>query len=223
MRILMIEDDIKLGKAMSLYLKHAGYSVDFCDRGDDGLEFVRREIYDLVILDRLLPGLDGLDLLKQLRKDGIMAPVIMVTALNQLNDRIDGFDWGADDYLGKPFAMEELLVRTRALLRRPFTMKENTLISCSNIQLDVIQKLLISDTARCELSRKEAALMELFISNHNQILPRELILQKVWGPESYVGDGNLDNYISFLRRRLKKVGARCQISTIHSIGYRLEI
>jgi DNA-binding response OmpR family regulator len=208
---------------MSLCLEHAGYLIDTCERGDDGLEFALQKIYDLIILDRLLPGMDGLTLLKKLRGKNVSVPVILVTALNQLHDRIDGFDCGADDYLGKPFAMEELLARTRALLRRPTVMDDNTLISCSNIKMDTKQKLLISDTSQCELSKKEAALMELFIYNRDQILPRELILQKIWGPESYVGDGNIDNYISFLRRRLKSVGAKCRITTIHSIGYRMEI
>lgn len=223
MRILIVEDDDKLGKAMSNYLEHAGYLTDLCPRGDDGLDFALQKIYDLIILDRMLPGMDGMNLLKILRKHRIFVPVILVTALNQLNDRIDGFDGGADDYLGKPFALEELLARTRALLRRPSVIDDNTLIAFSNIRMDVRQKLLISNTAKCELSRKEAALMEYFINNHDQILPRELILQRIWGPESYVGDGNIDNYISFLRRRLKSVGADCKITTIHSIGYRMEI
>jgi DNA-binding response OmpR family regulator len=222
MRIQIVEDDEKLGKAMANYLEHAGYLVDLCSRGDDGLDFALQKIYDLIILDRMLPGMDGLDLLKLLRRNQILIPIIMVTALNQLNDRIDGFNGGADDYLGKPFALEELLARTKALLRRPSVIDDITMISFSNIQMDVKQKLLISNTLQCELSKKEAALMELFIANHDQILPRELILQKIWGPESYVGDGNIDNYISFLRRRLKSVAADCRITTIHSIGYRME-
>lgn len=223
MRILIIEDDVKLGNAMALCLDHAGYLNDVCERGDDGLDFALQKIYDLIILDRLLPGMDGLSLLKMLRKKMIFVPVIMVTALNQLNDRIDGFDCGADDYLGKPFAMEELLVRIKALLRRPSVIDDNPLLSFSDIKMDVRQKLLICDTFQCELSKKEASLLELFICNHAQILPRELILQKIWGPESYVGEANIDNYISFLRKRLKSVGAKCRITTIHSIGYRLEI
>ncbi len=223
MRILIVEDDVKLATAMALQLEHAGYLTDITHRGDDGLDFAMQKIYDLIILDRLLPEIDGLSILKSLRSKNNLVPVIMITALNQLHDRINGFDCGADDYLGKPFAMEELLARTKALFKRLMIRDEKSLISYSNIQMDISQKLLISDSARCELSKKEAALMELFIYNKEQILPRELILQKIWGPESYVGDGNIDNYISFLRRRLKSVAAKCRITTIHSIGYRMEL
>ncbi len=223
MRILIIEDDMKLAKVMANYLDRNGFLCDNCQNGLDGLDFAQQPIYDLIILDRLLPNIDGLSILKTLREKNITTPVIMVTALNELSDRIDGFDYGADDYLGKPFAMEELLARTKALLRRPAKIDDISLLTYSNIKIDITNKILSSDTSQCELTKKEAALMVLFIQHKEQTLTRDVIMNKVWGPESYVGEANIDNFISFLRRRLKSVNALCKITTIHSVGFRLEI
>ncbi|MBH1939326.1 response regulator transcription factor [Mobilitalea sibirica] len=222
MRILIIEDDVKLCNAISFHLKNEGFLTDACNTGDDGLFFAMERNHDLIILDRLLPEIDGITLLDKIRKNHIETPVIMVTALGELNDRIDGFETGADDYLVKPFAMEELIVRVKALLRRPKKIDDITEFSFSNIKLNIQHKILSSDTGQCELSKKEAALMEFFLRNKNQILSRDIILNRVWGYDSFVCEANLDNYISFLRKRLKSINSRCKISTIHSVGYRLE-
>lgn len=222
MRLLIIEDDIKLCNTMKKQLEHNDYNVDVCSQGDDALFYVSRQFYDLIILDRMLPGLDGLSILQILRKKGITTHVIMVTALSGINDRIDGLDSGADDYLAKPFVMEELSARIRALLRRPQSIQDSSILHFLDIALDTKSRKLTCNSVSNELSKKECELLEFFLRNPNQILERELLLNRVWGPDAFATDGNLDNYMSFLRRRLKLLKCKVQIKTIHGIGYRLE-
>lgn len=222
MRLLLIEDDKKLSAAVSRQLEKQGYQTDLCDSGENALYYLTQTVYDVIILDRMLPVLDGLTILEIIRKKGITTPVIMVTALNGISDRIDGLDAGADDYLVKPFAIEELSARIRALTRRPQTIQSGTILHFSNLILDCTNKLLSTAFGSCSLSKKETELLEFFIRNKGQTLERDQLLSRVWGPDSFVTTGNLDNYISFLRRRLKLVQSSCQITTIHGIGYRLE-
>jgi DNA-binding response OmpR family regulator len=222
MRILIIEDDIKLCQTMKKQLETASYTVDTCYTGDDSLYYVSKQLYDLIIMDRMLPNLDGLSIIQIMRKRGITTPVIMVTALVGINDKIDGLDAGADDYLAKPFSIEELFARIRALLRRPQTLQNFNQLIFSNMKLDLNSRILSTEAMNCELSKKECDLLEFFIKNKGQILERELILSRVWGPDAFASDGNLDNYISFLRRRLTSLACKAQIKTIYGIGYRLE-
>ncbi len=222
MRLLIIDDDEKLCQIMKKQLEKAGYTVDSCYTGDDSLYYVNKQLYDLIILDRMLPHLDGMSILQIIRNKGITTPVIMVTALVGINDKINGLDAGADDYLTKPFVIDELLARIRALLRRPQTIQDLCNLNFSNMQLNIKSRILTTDTASCELSKKECDLLEFFMKNTGQILERELLLTRVWGPDVFATDGNLDNYISFLRRRLKSLQCHAQLKTIHCIGYRLE-
>lgn len=222
MRILLIEDDKKLSQAIAKQLKQSGYEVDACYDGEEAIFYGMANSYDIIILDRMLPEMDGLSVLKQLRKKQLAIPVIMVTALGEIEDRIDGLDAGADDYLVKPFAMDELLARIRALTRRPVTLQLSSIMTYQNLSLDPSKKLLFTSTTSLTLSKKEGDLLEFFIRNHDQVLTRELLLTRIWGPDSEVSDGNLDNYISFLRRRLKTVHSNAIIKTVHGIGYRLE-
>lgn len=222
MRILLIEDDMELAEGISFHLKNAGYTLDCCYDGLEGFELIKTQIYDLIILDRMLPGLNGLNLLKYVRGLALHLPVIMVTALNGVGDRVTGLDAGADDYLVKPFAIEELLARVRALSRRPSQLVNHQQLSYCDVTLDLLGLCLIGPAHSCSLSKKEGALAELFLKHPHKPLPRELILSNVWGPTTEVEDGNLDNYIHFLRRRLKTVGSHLHIKTIRSIGYSLE-
>ncbi len=223
MRLLLVEDDLNVCHAICLHLKNEGYSVDSVGDGEDALSFIQDTSYDLIILDRLLPSLDGLSLLAKIRQEGIHTPVIMVTALSTLNDKIHGLDAGADDYLPKPFEMGELLARIRALTRRPSRIENQNILTLADISLDLSSSVLTGPKLSCSLSKREAALAEAFFRNPNNILPRSMILSKVWGPYSSVEDGNLDNYIHFLRRRLSTAGSEVKIKTIHAIGYRLEV
>ncbi|HKL79635.1 MAG TPA: response regulator transcription factor [Mobilitalea sp.] len=222
MNILLIEDDPELCQALSYTLKKEGYIVDICVRGDEAIYYGTSSTYDVIILDRMLPLLDGLSIMQILRKKGINTSIIMVTAMNGINDRIDGLDAGADDYLVKPFDVGELLARIRALARRPRTIESNSAINFSNFSLDTNLHTLTAESRTITLSNKESCLLEYFIRNCGQILTREQIHTKVWGLDSFVEDGNLDNYIYFVRRRLKAANCRARIKTIHSVGYQLE-
>lgn len=222
MNVLLIEDDQDLCQAVSFALKKEGYVVDICHRGDEAIFYGSSSAYDIIILDRMLPSLDGLSIVQILRKNNITTPVIMVTAMNGINDRIDGLDAGADDYLVKPFDVGELLARIRALTRRPRTIENKSVISYSNFTLDPSLHTLSSGGKTLTLSAKEASLLEYLVRNAGQILTRNQILTKVWGVDSIVEDGNLDNYIYFVRRRLKAINCNAVIKTIHSVGYQLK-
>ncbi|MBH1939600.1 response regulator transcription factor [Mobilitalea sibirica] len=222
MKVLLIEDDKDLCQALSFTLKQNGYIVDTCLRGDEAIYYGSSASYDVIILDRMLPYLDGLTILQVLRKNNITTPIILVTAMNGINDRIDGLDAGADDYLVKPFDTGELLARIRALSRRPRTIESNTILKFSNFSLDTELHTLTAESKTVTLSNKETCLLEYLIRNRGQILTREQILTRVWGLDSVVEDGNLDNYIYFVRRRLKTVNCKARIKTIHSVGYQLE-
>lgn len=222
-----MEDDERLSKIMKKQLAAEGYESDICDNGGDVFYYLDQErpgggVYDLLILDRMLPVMDGLAVLAGIRKKGCATPVIMVTALGELGDRIEGLDCGADDYLVKPFAMEELNARIRALLRRPQKISVPKALAFSDLKLSRSSRTLACGAHSCELSKKELELLEYFLQNPNQALARELLIIRVWGADSEVSDGNLDNYISFLRRRLRTLRSQVQIKTIHGIGYRLE-
>lgn len=223
MRILLIEDDETLNETLKYHLEREGYDVDSCINGEDGLYLACQNTADLILLDRMLPGISGTELLKRLRAGGHSTPVLMLTALGTLEDRVEGLDLGADDYLVKPFAVEELMARIRSLSRRsahPSGMQDNALTYGDLRYLEQIGEL-TGPGGSCTLSKREGSLLEVFLRNPNQTLSRGQLLTKVWGFDSEVEDGNLDNYIFFLRRRLKSVSSAVTIGTIRGIGYRI--
>ncbi len=222
MRILLVEDDLELCRLMGFWLEQKGYSADICQDGQDALYYLERQVYNVVILDRMLPGMDGIQILQLMRRQGNATPVIMVTALGTVEDKIGGLDAGADDYLVKPFEPEELFARIRALERRPVQLELNRQLAFCDVVLNLSGRILQKEDKKVELSKKEMDLLEIFIRNKGQTLTRELLLNRVWGMDSAVEDGNLDNYIYFLRRRLKQVGSRVNIKTVRSVGYFLE-
>ncbi|WP_167958687.1 response regulator transcription factor [Anaerosporobacter faecicola] len=222
MRILLIEDDEQLCFSTAYQLKNHGFLVDTCMDGEDALSYFKQNIYDLILLDRMLPHIDGITLLKRLREKNNTTPVIILTALGELDDKIIGLDAGADDYMVKPFAIEELLARIRSINRRPRQWKETDVLTYHNLTYSPTTNVLKGPLGTCTLSNKEGALMEFFLHNSTQILPRETLLTKVWGPYADIEDGNLDNYIHFIRRRLKSVSTTITIKTLRGIGYQLE-
>nr|WP_296928258.1 response regulator transcription factor [uncultured Marvinbryantia sp.] len=222
MRILMIEDDKKLCASVKFQLEKQGYSVDVCHDGEEGLFLMKERAHDCVLLDRMLPGMDGISVLRNARISGVRTPVILLTALGGLSDRVEGLDMGADDYIVKPFAFEELTARIRSSLRRPIMWTDEHLLSYGDLSYDSAQKTLTGPAGSCSLSRREGDLTELFLRNPAQTLPRLLILTRVWGPDAEVEDGNLDNYIYFLRRRLKSLKSTLNIKAVRGVGYRLE-
>lgn len=222
MRILMIEDDIALCDSLKYQLEHEGYSVDICHDGEDGLHMIEQQSSDVVLLDRMLPQMDGISILKKVRRSGITTPILMVTALGDLDDRITGLDSGADDYIVKPFEFQELMARIRCIVRRPVRIEDPLCLTAGDLTYHVASRELSCGGKTLLLSRREGALMELFLRNPGQTLPRALILSKVWGPEAEIEDGNLDNYIYFMRRRLNTLKCRPVLKTIRGLGYCLE-
>ena len=222
MRILLAEDDRALNQTLAYQLEHEGFIVDSCYDGEEALFYCEQAIHDIILLDRMLPCLEGTDILKQLRKKGIVTPIILITALGTLTDKVEGLNLGADDYLVKPFAFEELLARIRCVARRPHTHTGSDDLSVADIDFQLGEGILTGPSGSCTLSKKEAALLEAFLRSRGQTLQRSTLLLKVWGPDSDVEDGNLDNYIHFLRRRLQISGSRLRIATVRGIGYRLQ-
>ncbi len=219
MRILLAEDDEQLNKTLCFQLESKGFSVDTCFDGEEACYYGEQNIYDVILLDRMLPYREGTEVLTSLRENGISTPVILITALGTLSDKVTGLDLGADDYLVKPFAFEELLARIRCVTRRPHAITGDEHLSVSDISLDINDCRLSGPGGECSLSKREAALLETFLRRKDQSLSRSLLLLKVWGPDSDVEEGNLDNYIHFLRRRLRLVNSRVEIKTIRGIGY----
>lgn len=222
MRILVIEDNEVLCESVTSHLKKEGYDVDYCLDGKEGLEYAMSQTFDLILLDRMLPSLDGTTLLRIIREKGITTPVILVTALGNIDDKVTGLDIGADDYITKPFSMKELLARVRALCRRPTQLINTGIINYADITFDKIQLHLTGPNDSCTISKRESSLLEVFLQNPNTLLPRTFIYSKVWGPNSFVEDGNIDNYIRFLRRRLTTIGSHQKIRTVRGVGYILE-
>ena len=220
--MLLIEAEDSLCLSLSYQLRQDGFAPETCHDGEEGLLWARQQGYDLILLDRMLPGMDGLTLLRQLRREGIHTPVIFLTALGQLSDKTGGLDAGADDYIVKPFAYDELLARIRCVLRRPAVLSGGDLLRYGDVTYDPGSLTLRRGTASTALSKRLGDLLELFLRNPGQTLPRQTILLRVWGMETEVEDGNLDNYTYFLRRSLRKVGSTLRLTTVRGIGYRLE-
>lgn len=222
LRILMIEDDKDLCSSISFQLRAKGFEVDVCHDGEDGLHFIKEEAHDLILLDRMLPSIDGITVLKTTRSLNISTPILLITALGELRDKVTGLDCGADDYIVKPFAFEELIARIRCIFRRPRQWEDSRLLRYGDISYDASLRKMTCLEKYCTLSKREGELLELFLRNGGQTLPRLTILSRVWGPDAAVEDGNLDNYVHFLRRRLKSTGSRLTLRTIRGIGYCLE-
>ena len=222
MRILLVEDEKNLCDSIAFQLKEEGYVTDTCYNGLDAWYYISQRAHDLLLLDRMLPELNGIELLKKMRKEEIMTPVILLTALGSLQDKITGLDAGADDYIVKPFAFEELLARIRSISRRPRDLTDTTTMTLGDITYKPSEYTLQGPDGQCTCSKKEGSLLEVFIRNASQTLPRMTLLTKVWGPDAEVEEGNLDNYIHFLRRRLHTVGSQITIKTVRGVGYQIQ-
>lgn len=222
MRILLVEDEAALRQALQDTLSANGYTVDGCDNGEDGLDAMCTGAYDLVLLDRMLPRMDGITALRLARQEGVKTPVLVLTALDAVGDRVTGLDAGADDYMAKPFATEELLARVRALARRAAVLEPSDRLQRGDLMLDTANFKLTGPAGTCSLSQRECALLELLLKNLGRTLSREWLYLHVWGPDSDVEQGNLDNYVHLVRRRLELAGSRMQLRTRRGMGYYLE-
>lgn len=222
MRILLAEDDEKLSEALAFQLKKEGFLVDSCFDGEEALYYIEENIHDLILLDRMLPFLSGTEILARMRQEHNETPVILITALGTLEDKVTGLDSGADDYLVKPFAFEELMARIRCVSRRPRRMEAGDQLILGDLSYQPVENILTGPGGAYSLSKREGTLLEIFLRNSNQTLSRSILLSRVWGLDSDVEEGNLDNYIHFLRRRLKAVGSSARLRTVRGIGYRME-
>lgn len=220
MKILLVEDDFLLCESLRFHFEKKGISLTACNDGLSGYTTAVNHSFDLIILDRMLPDMDGLAILKNLRNRQISTPVIFLTALDSLEDKVTGLDCGADDYMVKPFEFDELLARIRTLLRRiqPNSTPDFTY---DRLSYDYVNHLLSWDSQTVLLSKREAEVFEALISNPENTISRDLLISKVWGIDSEIESGNLDNYIYFLRKHLSMINSEMTIQTVHGIGFKL--
>lgn len=220
MRLLLVEDEKRMAQALCELLRLEKYEVDHCDDGLDGLYAAQTGAYDLIILDVMLPGKNGFDIAKEVRKAGISTPILMLTAKSDLDDKVTGLDCGADDYLTKPFMTKELLARLRALGRRNINTSEG-ILSFGDIVLNKDTAMLVCGENSVRLSEKEAHILEYLIVNQGQILTREQLAVKIWGYDSDSEYNNVEVYMSFTRKKLNFVKSKAEIKAVRGIGYQL--
>ena len=221
MKLLLADDEKELVSALLAILKPSNYTVDAVYDGTDALDYALAGDYDGIILDIMMPGMDGMEVLKKIREKGLSTPVLFLTAKTEVDDRIKGLDLGADDYLPKPFDMGELLARVRAMLRRKDVFVPDV-ISCGNLTLDRRNFELSAEGNTVALSNLEFRMMETLIMNKGIYISSDELLEKVWGLESNAESGNVWVYISNLRKKLSSIGARVSITAKRNLGYTLE-
>ncbi len=222
MRILIVEDEIHLLEALTQILKKHNYTVDAVSDGELGLDNALSNIYDLIILDIMLPKMDGISILKEIRKEGLSTPVILLTAKGEISDKVIGLDSGADDYLPKPFATEELLARIRAMARRKGEVLQDNSLKFGDIEINPSTLKLCCEGKEVKLILKESELLELLITRKKAVTSKELIIEKLWGFDSDVEHNHVEVYISFLRKKLIYLTSKIKINTIRGVGYILE-
>jgi DNA-binding response OmpR family regulator len=224
MRILVIEDEVSLADLICERLKKENYAVDVCYDGQFGLDEALNDIYDLIILDVMLPRLDGFSILKEIREEGIKAKVIMLTAKSQIDDKLNGFSKGADDYMTKPFHIDELSARVAVQLRKNNDAPKDY-IEVGDLRLNTKKSSLtcIKTNEEIDVIYKEFLLLEYLMQNCGQILSKEQIYEKVWGMDNESESNNLEAYVSFIRRKIKAIGSEANIKAIRSLGYKMEV
>ena len=220
MRILIAEDERKIAEFIRRGLKEEGYAADTAASGTDALRLAEENPYDLLLLDVMLPGLDGVEVCRRLRAGGYAAPILMLTARDRVEDKVKGLDSGANDYLTKPFAFEELLARVRALLRP--APSAAALLKAGDIEVDLLSHKASAAGAALDLSAKEFALLEYLARNKERIVTRTMISEHVWDINFDTGSNVIDVYINHLRKKLEKSGAKAAIRTVRGKGYLLE-
>jgi two-component system OmpR family response regulator len=218
MRILVVEDEDKVASFIQKGLEQSAYTVDWAATGEDGLEFARANEYQAIILDIMLPGKSGLEVVRDLRARGVTTPVLALTARAGLEDRVAGLDSGCDDYLPKPFAFDELLARLRALLRRA-TSQKTTQMEYAGILIDPVTRKVVRDGKPIELTNKEYALLEMLIRNPGQVYTRTSIMENVWGYDFDNASNVLEVYMNFLRKKIDQGFGKKLLHTVRGVGY----
>ncbi len=220
MRILVVEDEKRLAKAVAEILRGEKYMVDVVSDGREALDYGEESIYDAIVLDVMLPYVDGYTVAKKLRERKVETPILILTAKDEITDKVSGLDVGADDYMTKPFVAEELLARIRAITRRKGEVILEQL-EYKGLSLDMDSGTISKDRKSVRLNFKEFELMKLFMSNPKTIYSKETLITKIWGYDSDATDNNVEAYISFLRKKLTHIGADIKIEAIRKVGYKL--
>lgn len=223
MRILIVEDSYSLADTLQTALKNENYIVDAVFDGSDGYEYGRTGIYDIIILDLMLPKMDGYQVIKKLKDEKVYTPILILSAKSELDDKVKGFEVGADDYLTKPFEIKELIMRVNAIVKRNYNLQSQNL-TCNNMSLDLKScKMINTDTGKSiRISGKELQLLEMLLYNQRQVLTKEQITEKIWGYESNSEYNNVEVYVSFIRRKLKQLNCNVTINSVRGVGYSLE-
>ena len=222
MRILVVEDERKIARAVKKALEQEHYAVDACHDGDEGYAMATTEPYDAVILDRMLPGEhDGISILSSMRTSGIKTPVLLLTALGQIHDKTTGLDSGADDYLTKPFAIDELLARVRALLRRP-PDQQASILSSGDLEMDMAKSSVTRQGKPIRLTSKEFGLLEYLLRNKNRPVSKDMIIQHVWDYDADILPNTVEVYMRYLREKVDKPFSKPLLKTIRGFGYKVE-
>ena len=222
MRILIVEDEESLAELVANRLKKEKYTVDIANDGEEGLYNALEDLYDLIILDIMLPNVNGIDILKEIKKNNIKSKVIMLTAKSELEDKLLGFSEGANDYIPKPFHIDEVVARVNAQLRTEKVKNNNLEFGDLILDLktsDIINK---NNNEKINIINKEFQLLEYFMNNPNQVLSKEMIYDKVWGLDNDSISNNLEAYLSFIRKKLKLINSNVQIKALRNLGYKLE-
>ncbi|MCI9130161.1 MAG: response regulator transcription factor [Eggerthellaceae bacterium] len=221
MRALVVEDDRQLSEILAHVLRRDGFSVDAVPSGLTGAEFAESGLYDVIILDVMLPEMSGLDAAKRMRERGVRTPILMLTALGQVPDKIGGLDAGADAYMTKPFSPRELMARVRALVRR-MPEERSEVLRAGDLSLDTGAYTLMCGSESVQLADQEMAVARLFLANADRTLTRAQLANEAWGPEARVEDNTLDAYVSMLRKKLRFLGSECQLVAVRGVGFKLE-
>lgn len=223
MRVLIVEDEQRLAQTLADLMEAHHYTADVCHDGEAGLDNALSGIYDVIILDLMLPKRNGFEVARQLRAEGNQTPILMLTARTEVDDRVNGLDAGADYYLTKPFHAQELLACIRAITRRQNDVGENNTLTFGDLTLELSSCLLTCGERSVRLSRKEFEIMTKLITNGDHVVTKETLLLTVWGYESNAEDNNVEVYISFLRKKLKHLKSTVSIKTLRMLGYHLEV
>ena len=223
MKILIIEDEYSLADAIAETLQKEKFQVDIITNGEDGENEALTNIYDLILLDVMLPNKNGFEILRDLRKEKIDTPVIMLTAKSEMTDKLNGLEHGADDYITKPFHMRELVARIKVVLKRKIKVDDTNILKYSNLKLDLGTGKMSFNNTEIAINGKELDLLEILLLNKNQIASREMLANKIWGYNSETEYNNVEVYVSFLRKKLKLLKSKVKIKAVRGIGYKIEV
>lgn len=223
MRLLIVEDEKRLAAALEQLCKENHYAVDVAHDGETGLDLALTNSYDALVLDIMLPKMTGLEILSYVRKEHLDVPVLLLTAKDTVGDRVTGLDKGADDYMVKPFANEELLARIRALTRRTGNLTGTDTMTVGPFVFDMTERSVLRDGHAINLTTKEFQLLELFARNAGKVLSKEIILDRVWGPDAEIIGNAVENYVHFLRKKVDVAGHPSLIETVRGVGYVLRL